>query len=145
MRYSIVQREIFLDHHYSHVRGKPRYLKSESGFKLVSSFCSYLVNQYPHFPLPVFFGVVFQNQFHVTFTTTTQVWSLTHFFIIVLVKKSISLDGKKMFSSHFPSKYLVSISDPWRAFWAETVPLRALDTPCALHQACHDRHGGLPG
>ena len=90
----------------SHVWGKPRCLKSESGLKLVSSFCSYLVNHDPHFPLPVFFGVVFQNQFHVTFTTTTQVWSLTHFFIIVLVKKSIGLDGKKNVLLRFSQQLL---------------------------------------
>ena len=42
------------------------------------------------------------------------------------------LVGETLFSSVPPSKSLVSIPDPCRAFWTDTRPSRALDSPRAL-------------
>ena len=44
--------------------------------------------------------------------------------LICLDGKSINLFGEILFSSLPPSNSLVSVSDPWRAFWADTAPFK---------------------
>ena len=60
-----------------------------------------------------------------------RVWPLTRFFFCFLFVKNHwfawranqwLLIGRVLFSSFLPSNSLVSISDPWRAFKADTVP-----------------------
>ena len=59
-----------------------------------------------------------------------QVWPLTQFFLFLFVKNhwfawranQWPLIGETLFSSVPPSNSLVSVSDPRRAFWADTAP-----------------------
>ena len=60
------------------------------------------------------------------------------FFCLLFVKKIIDWQindpslGKTLFSFVPPSNFLVSVWDPWRAFWADKAPIKGLDLPCAL-------------
>ena len=85
---------------------------------------------------------------------------ITQFFLFPFCKRSLNcLEGKSMtsiwetlFSSVPPSNFLISVSDPWRAFWADTVPFKGtLLASCIAsvttekqvqRQVCRTRRGG---
>ena len=54
-----------------------------------------------------------------------QVWPLTQFFLLPFVKTHWKpLIGETLFYSAPPGNSLVSVSDPWRAFRADTAPFK---------------------
>ena len=81
-----------------------------------------------------------------------QVWPLTQFFLFPFCKKSMTphRGNTILFRSCQPSNSLVSVSDPWRAFWADKAPFKC--PPLALcvafrpseiqghRQVCRARH-----
>ena len=94
-------------------------LQRDMGWEMLlrREWCSF----YPYWPTYLGFGS----------SSKKQVWPLTEIFSVSFLWKIIDLHGgpnqwpivgEILFSSIPPSNSLVSISDPWRAFWANTVP-----------------------
>ena len=82
-----------------------------------------------------------------TKTKQKQVWPLTHFFL--LQNHCFAFCRETLFSSVPPSNSLVSVSDPWGAFWADTASFKghrlalcvpSITTEIRGHcQVCHAR------
>ena len=85
-----------------------------------------------------------------TKTKQKQVWPLTHFFL--LQNHCFAFCRETLFSSVPPSNSLVSVSDPWGAFWADTAPYKGPSLASCVasgitekqghNQVCRARLGG---